>query len=265
MHNVTKRTLCYIVILFITVAGPSCSFRALSGGSSGYLVWNNSEAYVFIEVADLRFRATGPRVPWILFKRNVIGGFAAYEPPVDQRAFLVVIRVTSSGVERHIMKLADRLDGGPGSDPYGFTPMNGQIYASCPWLIRLIAYNGQLIGGGPDDGLCKWAGDRFERATDGERRRLGGIKGLSKTDFVRDSSGWSRRELVAGPSDRKFTIAVGDEFRLSINVVAHGIERSTLSIDLLRAGKPAERIGVFDAHEGNVSNAEYERVFGNSP
>jgi hypothetical protein len=265
MNNITKRTLCYISILWIVVAAASCSLRALSGGSRGCLIWNNDEAYVFIEVADLGFRATGPRVPWVLFKRNVIGGFAAYEPPVDQRAFLAVMRVTSSGVERHIMKLANRLDGGPGSDPYGFTPVNGQIYASCPWLIRPVKYNGQLIGGDTDDGLCTWTGDRFERATDSERRRLGGLKGLTETDFVRDSSGWSRRELVAGPSDRKFTITVGDEFRLSINVVAHGIERSTLSIDLSRPGKPSERIGVFDAHEGHVNKSEYDRVFGNSP
>jgi hypothetical protein len=218
-----------------------------------------------MEVSDLGFSATGPRVPWILFKRDVIGGFAAYEPPVDQRAYLLVMRVKSSGVERHVLKLADRLNGGPGSDPDRFTPLEGQIYASCPWLIRPIMQDGQLIGGDVDDGLCRWNNDHFERATDDERRRLDGINRLTQNDFEGDKNGWSRREFGAGPADRRFTVHVGDKLSLSISTVAKGVERSTVSIDLLRPGKAPERIGIFDAHDGTVSKEEYDRVFRSHP
>ncbi len=262
MGKGTRKTV-MAVILFLALAASSCSLHAISGGSGGYVLWNANEAYFFIEVSNLGFSATGARVPWILFKRNVIGGFAAYEPPADQHAYLLVIRVISSGVERHVLKLADRLNGGPGSDPDRFTPLKGQIYASCPWLIGQFMQDGHLVGKDVGDGLCRWVGDHFEKATEDERRQLDGINRLTKADFEGDENGWSRREFGAGPKNNKFTIAVGDKFRLSIDTEAKGVERSTVSIDLLRSGKVSERIGVFDAHEGSVSAEEYERVFRN--
>ena len=137
MGKGTRKTV-MAVILFLALAASSCSLHAISGGSGGYVLWNANEAYFFIEVSNLGFSATGARVPWILFKRNVIGGFAAYEPPADQHAYLLVIRVISSGVERHVLKLADRLNGGPGSDPDRFTPLKGQIriVSMANWAIH---------------------------------------------------------------------------------------------------------------------------------
>ncbi len=203
------------IAIFIVVAGVlAASFRiyAIIGGSGGYVLWNASEAHLFIEVSNLGYSANGLQYPWILFKKYVIGGFGVVESPTDQRAYLVVIRARSSGVERHIRVLADRLNGGPGSDPDRFTPLEGHIYASCPWLIGHFLQDGHLVGKDMDDGLCRWADDRFEKATEEDKRRLGGISRLTKVDFENDDSGWSRREFGAGPAERKFTIQVGDRF-----------------------------------------------------
>lgn len=125
--------------------------------------------------------------PWILFKEYVIGGFAAAVEPADMRAFLVVIHVTPTAVERNVVKLADRANGGAGSDPKKFTPIEDGIYAMCPGLY-----------------LCRWSGHRFENVADEEQGRLGGIERLTTADFENDADGWSRRALGAIPADRVY-------------------------------------------------------------
>lgn len=259
MRNEARRVVVSITMFWATITACGCGYYALDGGSSGCVLWNSTEAYLFMEVSDLGFHPTGARVLWVWFRQHVIGGFAAYEPPVDQRAFLLVMRVTSSGVERHTVKLADRLDGGPGSDPYRFTPMEEHVYASCPWMIGTFLQDGHLVGKDVGDGLCKWAGDHFEKATEDERRRLNGISRLTDADFERDESGWSRRSFGARSSS--LVMSVEGKFRLLVTNVAKGTEKSAVTVDLLRPGKTPQRLGTYEAHEGRVSKAEYERTF----
>ena len=110
--------------------------------------------------------------------------------------------------------------------------------------------------------FCRWAGDHFEKATQEEHQRLGGISRLSSADFDRDENGWSRRTFVAGPIDRSFTVEASDQFRLLVNNRGvTGTKNGTLLIDLLRPGKASERIGVFETREGRVTKAEYQHAF----
>ena len=271
MRNATKIIIAATILATVTAAtilaaaaGGSGRIYAISGESGGYLLWNASEAYFFMKVDDLGYSWSSFQYPWVLFKRYIIGGFAVVEVPSDRRAYLAVMRATASGVERHVLKL-DRVDRGPGSDPGRFTPLEGRIFAFCPTVIGHFMQNGQKVGKDMDDGLCWWAGDHFEKATQEEQQRLNGIKRLTKSDFENDESGWSRRSFGAGPVDRKFTIDVTDNFQISVNNVAvQGTENGTVLIDLLRPGKAPERVGDFHMYQGRVSEAEYQRVFDGS-
>jgi hypothetical protein len=234
-----------IGITTLVAAAASCNIYFLREYCDGNLMWNDSEAYFFVEVGRQGHHVSCVRYPLFVVK-EYLGGI---ESPDDDRAFLVVLRVTSSGVERHVLNLADRAIGGAGSDPTHFTPLEGHIYANCPEL----------------DGLCRWSGDHFERATQEERRRLAGPDRLAK-DYIRvAANGWSKRHFGAGPPESTSTIDVGDRFRLSLkNLAVKGTEKTTVLIDVLRPGKTPERIGNFDARPPRgemVSRTEYQRAF----
>jgi hypothetical protein len=200
------------LVIFIVVVILAATFHvyAVDEGAGGLLMWSRTEAYLFVQVSRRGYYASLLRFPWVLFKTFVIGGFAAVELTDDERASLVVIRVTDSGAERHVVKLNREEAGGRGGDPSKYTPLEGRIYAYCPWVIGTFMQDGHAAGNDMDHGLCWWAGDHFEKATDEERRRLDGIKRLTTTDF---SGVWSRRVFVAGPAHSNFTAAVGDQFK----------------------------------------------------
>jgi hypothetical protein len=239
-----KRTKAIVAIAILVVAAANCNLYSLREYCGGNLLWNDSEAHFFVEVVRQGYHVSCLRYPWITIKEYL----GAIESPDDNRAFLVVLRVTSYGVERRVLDLADRANGGAGSDPRQFTPLEGHIYANCPQL----------------DGLCRWSGDHFERATQEERRRLAGPDSIAK-DYIRAAeNGWSKRQFGAGPPESTSTIDVGDGFQLSLkNLAVKGTENTTLSIDVLRPGKAPERIGKFDARPpmGMVTKTEYQRAF----
>jgi len=55
---------------------------------------------------------------------------------------------------------------------------------------------------------------------------------------------------------------IGGEFRLLVNNVdVTGTDNGSVSIDLLRPGKPPERIGAFNARRGRLNNSEYQALF----
>ncbi len=243
------------------MVAASTRIYGISQGTSGLVVWNSSEAYFFVEAGELGYSASALEYPWLLFKQYVIGGFAAAALPNNQRADLVVIRVNSSGAERHVLKLDRTGEGGPGGDPSKYTPIEGRIYAFYPKLIGHFMQDGHEVGKDMNDGLGWWAGDHFEKATDDERQRLDGINRLTTADFDNDANGWSRRAFVAGPIYREFTVDVGGQFRVLVENVAKGTGNGTVSIDLLRPGKAPERIGDFDTRAGRISKSEYVHAF----
>ena len=233
-----------VVIAAAVVVSATNSVYLNRTAAGGTALWNASEAYFFIQVDREGLHVRYLRYPWFIVKENL----GDVEDLDDNPASLVVIRVTSSGVEHHVLKLADRARGGAGSDPGLYTALEDNIYANCSQL----------------NGLCRWAGDHFERATEDERRRLDSTKRLTSKDIDNDESGWSRRHFETRPSDDKFTIKVGDEFEIVVNNVA--VKRSahgTLSIDLLRPGRSPERIWDLDLPPEEISRKEYHHIFQN--
>jgi hypothetical protein len=253
-----------IIIAAILVAlALVASFRiySIDESSFGWVMWNASEAYLFVQVSDLGYKASGLELPWILFKQ-LIGGFASVVLPEDDHAEIVVIRVNSSGVERHVLKLDRTEDGRSGPAPSKFTPLEGRIYAFYPKLIGHFMQDGHMVGNDMNDGLGWWAGDHFEKATEEERSRLDGIEHLTTTDFDNDANGWSRRVLVDGRGNRNFSVDVGEHFRILVNYeFAKRAGNNVTSIELVRPGRAPETIGNFSTRQGTVSRSDYTHTF----
>ena len=243
--NRSKKRILVTILVAVALIAAIFKIYAVSESSGGFAIWNGAEAYFFIQVDRRGDSSSYLLFPWILFKEYVIGGFAAAVIPSDTREFLVVLHVTPAGVERRVVKLADRANGGAGSDPEKYTPIEGSVYAMYPGLY-----------------LCRWTGDHFQNVTQEEQERLGGINRLTVEDFNNDANGWSRRVFVAGQAERAFKIEVGNQFSLAVDCGDVGSTKNgAVSIDLQRQGKASERIAVFETREGNVGRAEYRHAF----
>lgn len=130
--HLRKRTVVLGVLIAILLLAAVLRIYAISEGAGLLVMWNQNEAYLFSQVDRRGNSSSYLFFPWVLFKEYVIGGFAGAGIPADNRAFLVVLHVTPAGVERHVVKLADRANGGAGSDPRNPTPIGGAVYAMWP-------------------------------------------------------------------------------------------------------------------------------------
>ncbi len=183
-----------LAIATLTVGGAlilSLSFNAyfIRRDVGGWALWNAKEAYFFI-ASD----TAGYHVKWAAYPLAVLGQMLGrIESPDDDRGEMYIMRVTSAGVERHVLDLPDRR---PASGPSDFTPLDGRIWLNWP-----------TIGG-----LCWWAGDHFEPATPEERQRLDGLNHL-RNDAYSNQAGWSAYGLSALHGR---AITVGDEVELRV-------------------------------------------------
>jgi hypothetical protein len=201
--------------------------------SHGTALWNSEGATFFVWEGSSGHKVRHWRLPWFILK-EILG---AVEDADDYESSLTVIHVTPLGVVSHALKLPD------GSGPGSYTPFEGRIYASFPYL-------------------CWWAGDHFEAATEEEKRRLNDVYSLTRNDYD-GHDGWSRRSFVAAPPGHEFSIDVGAKFQILVKDVAEdGTKSAYVSIDLLRPGRPSERVATFRARTGRISGAEYKRMFG---
>jgi hypothetical protein len=199
----------------------------------GWALWNAKEAYFFID-SDTR----GYHVKWAGYPLLVAGEMLRrIERPDDDRGVMYIMRITSAGVERHVLELPDRR---PGSGPSMYTPLDGRIWANWPTL----------------GGLCWWAGDHFELATPEELRRLDGFNHL-RNGAYRDASGWSADGVWAGYSP---TIRVGDEFELLV----HGGGSpgyGPISVEMRKQGGESSTMFTINGSAGRVSSSDYWHTF----
>src|SRR5271156_2284241 len=97
MRNKTKAMI-VLAILIAGVAGAA-NYRIylIREGSGGTVLWDASEADLFVGLYREGTRVSYLRYPWFLVKEYL----GAVESPEDSARSTTVIRVTSSGVERH--------------------------------------------------------------------------------------------------------------------------------------------------------------------
>ncbi len=244
-----------VFLLAAALVASKLNLYFLREYSGAVILWNSEQAYIFLKVDHVGHSISWLRYPWVLFKEYL----PAAEPFNDSAGYLTVLEVSSSGTERHTLKLEDRANGGIGFDPSRFTPLESRIYAHCPRLIRNVMENGRLISS--DSPLCWWASDHFEKATPGEQARLHGTERLTEGDMI-NGEGWSRRVVPAGIKNLEFAIEVGDRFHLEIsNSKRPEVNGGTLSIDAVRPQGSRERLVTVIRRAVRVGRAEYERAF----
>jgi len=232
MPKVSKTLLAinfFIVAIILSAALNAYLIRIDAGG---YALWNAKEAYFFIYKDTL-----GRHVKWIGYPLLALGEMFGYiEPPDDGHGTEFVVRVTPDGVERHTLEMTDRTQG---SGPSMFTPLEGRIWVNYPTL----------------GGLCWWAMDHFERATQEEQKRLGGISALNN-DFYDDKNGWSKHGL----GGRNREIKLSDSVVLLVS--GQGVSKlDPISIEMRNQGGESQTIFDLALQVGLVSRSQYRRTF----
>jgi hypothetical protein len=228
-----KKMTAIAILLALTVIAVALYFAKQhfirEGGGGGAVLWNPDEAYLFMYDCPDGFLMTGPE----LLAEPIREYFNAPAMPAEGKCFLTVLRVTRSGMERHVQEFETSID--------DFTPLDGAIYAHCP------------------GGMCKWNGDKFQLITHDEEQRVGGFPHLSEGEFS-NVNGWSERWIRAAFDDQKM-----DPFKLSITInssTALLVSGSNpVSVDVKRPNGTTERVWYHKQHTRWVSGATYRRVF----
>lgn len=238
-----KRT---AIILLIAAAALAASLHVyyLSGEEAGELLWSQTEAYLFVPVAQLGYRMTYLGFVGAMVKAAFPYGVTT---PTEEHFSLVVLKVTPTSVQR-------------------FTADNVRITGIEPFEGAL--YTGNMLPGGT---LMKWSGTSFEPLPPDEAKRYyANASKLPSGPSFDNVGGWSKRPaagevLRKSPTDyvendSKMTVTVSGQqmtFVMNSGYISH-----EAFVDLIRPGHPAERIWDFNERPHRVSRAEYDRLFG---
>lgn len=217
------------IFIFLSASLNAYLIRTNAGGK---VLWNAKEAYFFIGADTRGWYVNWIRYPFVM----LLAQLGNVEPANDDRLDMHVIRVTSAGVERYVVNMSDLR---PGSGPYKYTPIEGRIWAYYP-----------AIGG-----LCWWARDHFEPATQDERRRIDPFQDL-KVDFVKNEDGWAMRMVWVA----SFSIQLDDKVEVQVEAGLDG-DLDPISIEMHKQDQEPIQIFKLERGIGHVTRGEYRRVF----
>jgi len=229
------------VALAVIAAFSACAIYAdvfhiytLRDDNGGTILWNSTEAYLFMSEVQRGYRQSWPAYG----VAALFEWFNAPSPPSDQHILLTVIHVTPTALERHVVNV----EGGTANVPAFLTPIEGDIYANCGGI------------------LCRWAGDRFENASEDEERRIGGIYKLAG-DVDQSINGWSERGVGKVAGDSQFSVQIGKNTTLKVHQgdVYRSVTDSP-TVELYRAGKPTQDLWRVNGDPHRVGKREYDRA-----
>ena len=135
MHKKTKSFVIVGLLALAIAAGVWLKIYYVREDSAGWLLWNANEAYLFMSVHPRGYHFTYFEYPFALLRQY----FNAPPFPDDERVSVVVIRVTSSAIERHDVDIGK----GDAHEPDFYTTFGEGIYANCQGV------------------LCRWTGSGF--------------------------------------------------------------------------------------------------------
>lgn len=197
--------------------------------SDGELLWNDDEAYLFMREATSGYRPTVLE----LVIEPLREYFYAPALPSENTSSFTVTRITPSGVEDsetipplHLARV---------------TPLRGGIYAECLQSV------------------CKWSGKEFQVISKEDADKIGGESRLTREDFS-NVNGWSRHEIrssLPGQNMPPYTFSAGLNHGTKLVVSGY----NPVSIDLVRSGRPSDRIWYHKQETRIVSMSEYQRRF----
>ena len=192
--------------------------------ASADLLWHSGEAYLFVGVSRSGYRFT-----YLEYLIEFAKEYFYMVPPRDNRTFYTtVFRITSSNVQRYTVD-------GMAFDLY--VPLDDGIYSR------------------RDGAFWKWMGNRFDKASVGDQRRL---QGVNDRDFT-DIQGWSKRKSLTEMRPYSDVTIQFDGQPVTISTTAGSRE---VSIDISRSGQSTERVFDLDQRLNRVSKSEYEKIFG---
>jgi hypothetical protein len=170
--------------------------------------------------------------------------FNASLPPDDDQGSTAVIRITPSNVEHYQVDFGAQA----AEAPAFLTPFDDGFYAMCKSLT-----------------LCKWAGNRFETANEGEQQRLDGINRLVHGDMNNQIvNGWSARQLPRAPRAH-FEADIAGKYSIQAqDLPGNARQYSRISVSLLRPGQRPQSLYDVDGTPRRVSRAEYRKLFSGS-
>lgn len=233
MKKVSFLILLLVMILGAVLALARSRFYLIrAGGGAGELLWRSGEAYLFMIDRSFGYRLTFSE----LLTEPMNEYFYAPTIPENDSYALTTIRVTSSGVERHVQKAAVGIS--------SFTPIGDVIYGVCP------------------GGICKWNGNQFELITSEEQQTMGGSARLINdwNEFT-DVNAWSKRSIRAvGPGETR----IHDQFSTHISKDSTLLvtEGNPTSVELQRPDRPRETLWYYKQGLSVVSEAKYQGIFG---
>ncbi|MGC2169845.1 MAG: hypothetical protein WA623_00505 [Candidatus Sulfotelmatobacter sp.] len=212
--------------------------------TSGDLVWNSSDAYVFIGVFESGY--TFSYLGYLGEMVREIFPFGASEPE-KKHYYTVVLRITPETVQRYTFN----------NFQYGGVFPVGKTIAAGNYL---------------DATPTKWSGTHFEPMTPAEEKELReGARTIPPGPAYDNIAGWSKRKVggeVGRESSTGYTEKDGEAaidlggkpltFRMNSGFISH-----EAFIDLLRAGHAPERIWDLNENPERVNKATYKRIFGN--
>jgi hypothetical protein len=213
----------------------------------GNLVWNSSDAYVFVGVVE-----SGHTFSYLGYLGEMVREifpFGASEPE-EKHYYEVVLHIAPETIQRYTF------------DNF----QSGNVLA----VGKTISAGGFLNETTP----MKWSGTNFEPMTPAEENELREEARMTPAGPAYDNiAGWSRRtvggEVVRESStdysekDAEATIELGGQpltFRMNSGFIRH-----EAYIDLLRPGHAPERIWHLNQNSYRVNKATYKRIFGNGP
>lgn len=218
------------VVALIVAALASVRIYLVRDDSGGLLLWNSSEAYLFVWVTHRGFSVSILQYPWIAVREYFYGS----TEPDAERLSLDVVRVTPTDIQHSFLD-------GDRHFPRMFTPLNGVVFANCRQV------------------LCKWAGHQFEEATPSEQKMIGGLDHLNP-DVDATAGEWSKHGVGGGPA-YSFTADVGGHFSIiETNKPVGHTAYSSYSLAVQRPGKEPEQIWQLNSAPRIVSSGEYKRA-----
>jgi len=238
MQKQKKMVIALLVLAMVLAASVSLNVYYVRDGSGGRLFWRGDEAYLFLGVGHVGYRLSYLEYPLV----TVMEYFYVPFSPEHRRGFEIVIHVTPSVVERHVVDYGE-----DPSTPVFMTPFDDAFYAMCPGAV-----------------LCKWTGRSYEPATAEEQRRLDGgnrlVRGSMNNQII---NGWHVREFFRSPGDHS-EVEIGKNLVISVQNHATDVRANPwVSVDLLRPGQAPESLYNVDETPRRVSKSEYDRIFKN--
>ncbi|MDR3675076.1 MAG: hypothetical protein P4N24_06270 [Acidobacteriota bacterium] len=239
---VWKTTIVLVVVLAVAVSALAwLRVYYVQDGAVGNVIWNSTEAYVFVNVYQY-----GYTFSYLGYLGEVVKGILPFgaSPPEEQRFYLIVIRITPKAIERY--------------------PVDNFHIGSPPFVVGQNIYVGNLLG---EAGLMKWSETHFVPMNLDEQNEVREAHNSGKVPMspnYDNIGGWSRRmvDFVSQAEGADHVIELGETH---LRLLTHsGFINHDAYIELSHPEHTPEKIWHLSEKPERVDKATYRHIFGSN-